>query len=182
MVYRNTDVALPRISGAGVPVALPHHDPLDRQRPLHAAAPERRQLRGRGDQHAGQHVARSATIPRRSTPRGTIPTAACRTSSATACGCGASTTWTWAARGDAVGLGPVAGRLGAGLQPRGEERQPLTGDADRHPRGGGLSRRPGRGNACSSAIAGRQNVRRLRRASTCRSTTTSRSSARCGRG
>ena len=87
---------LPEVPGARVPVALPHHRQLDRQRAGHGAAPELRQLRGRG--RATRRAARrqSATIPRRSTPRGHSRSATSRTSSATACGCGASTTGRWA--------------------------------------------------------------------------------------
>ena len=89
---------LSQVSGAGVPVALPHHQQLERERAGHRAAPELRRLRRRSDEPAGQHVADRQLSRRRSTPRGRSRSATCRTSSATACGCGASTTGRWARR------------------------------------------------------------------------------------
>ncbi len=86
---------LPEVSGAGVPVAVPHHRQLEHQRAGHGAAPELRQLRRRGHQRARQHVADRQLSRRRSTPRGRSRLATFRTSSAIACGSGASTTGRW---------------------------------------------------------------------------------------
>ena len=57
----------------GVPVPLPDQEQLDRQRPLHGAAPERRQLRRRRDRTRRATTSPSATIPEIFTAAAVLP-------------------------------------------------------------------------------------------------------------
>ena len=98
IVYRNTDLAHREYQGwcSSRGYQLSNRWSVNGHYTLQLQ--ERRQLRRRSHQPAGRDLTSSATTRKRSTPRGTILTAGCRTSSAIASASGASTTWTWAAR------------------------------------------------------------------------------------